>query len=197
MPYSTDRQRVRDLTDASDSEHSSGDAPTFDDWEDPDQLFEGQSIKERMLDVIVQLREPTKVSTVAERADCDTETARDYLQWFEDLRLVREQGGRPARYERNDSFLRWRRVEQIRDRYLESEIVDELGDVMDEIEAYRDQFDAASPDHVSLTEASHELTVEEAWDELSNWQTLERRAELLDAARRDAYAGSGVDQIDA
>jgi len=178
---------MRDLTETSDAPDPDGDAPDFDAWDDPEQLFEGQSTKERMLDVIMQLRDPTKVAAIAERAGCDTETARNYLEWFADLGLVRTYTGRPARYERNESFLRWRRIEQIRQQYSDEEIVDELQDVMNGILAYQDRFGVETSGQVSLQEASKETTVEDAWEALSEWQTLEQRAELLDAAQREAY----------
>lgn len=188
---------MRDLTDTSDAPLPDGDAPDFEAWEDPEQLFSGATIKERLLDVIVQLREPTTVATVANRADCDTETARNYLDWFTDLGLVSEHSGRPVRYERNESFLRWRRIEQIRRQFSRDEIVSELQTVMTEIEAYRERFDAETPGDVSLRETSAETTVEEAWEALSDWQTLERRADLLDAARRDTHGRRGTSSINA
>jgi hypothetical protein len=36
----------------------------------------------RLLDVIIQVREPTTIAAVADRVGCDTETAREYLKWF-------------------------------------------------------------------------------------------------------------------
>lgn len=165
--------------------------PDFDVWEDPEELVRDGPIRERLLDVVTQLREPTKVSVVAERTDCDTETAREYLEWFTSMGIVREQEGRPVRYERNDSFLRWRRVERIREAYSEREIVDELERTIAELQAYRERYDAESPDEVSLTGLTHEQPIEEAWEVLSEWETLERRAELLDAARRDADVTRG------
>lgn len=183
---------MRDLTDTSDAPTPDGDVPDFDTWEDPEQLFEGQSTKERMLDVVMQVREPTKVATIAERAGCDTETARDYLGWFAGLGLVRKHTGRPVRYERNESFLRWRRIERIREEYSEEDIVDELQTVMDTIQEYRDQFETESPDQVSLKTASTDTTIEDTWKALSEWQTLERRADLLDAARRNLDTARGI-----
>lgn len=188
---------MRDLTDTSDAPEPNGNAPDFDAWGDPEQLFEGQSTKERMLDVIMQLRDPTKVATIAERAGCDTETARNYLEWFADLGLVQKQTGRPVRYKRNESFLRWRRIEQIRNRYSDEEIVDELREVMEAIQAYQDRFGVEDSGQVSLKEASEETTVEDAWEALSEWQTLEQRADLLDAARGDAYPSRGGSSINA
>ncbi len=188
---------MRDLTNTSNAPDSASEPPDFDTWDDPEELFQGQSTKERLMDVVIQLREPTKVSVVAEQADCDPETARHYLDWFTDLGLVHKHSGRPTRYERNDSYLRWRRVEKIRERYSEEEIVEELRDVMDGIREFQDQFGAAAPGEVSLKEASRDSTIEESWDALSKWKTLERRAELLDEARRDSFPSGGVDRINA
>jgi len=188
-----------DLTDTTDDiRDADEEPPDFGEWGDPEALLKGGPIRERMLDVVLQIREPTKVATIAERADCDTETARDYLEWFAEMGMVREIEGRPVRYERNGSYLRWRRVEQIRERYSDEELVDALSETIDAIADYRERFDADSPEDVSLTNADTGIAVEERWEALSEWATLERRAELLDAARRDeSPSGGSVGRIDA
>lgn len=169
----------------------------FSAWDTPEEVLRGGPIRERMLDVIVQLREPTAVSTVADQVECDTETARDYLEWFAEMGMVREIEGRPIQYERNDSYLRWRRIEQIRAEYPDSEIVDALTETLEQLAAYESQFDADHPGAVSLVDASEELTVEEAWHALSEWRTLRRRVALLDAALQDdTVAGERVGSVD-
>lgn len=178
-------ESAMDLTDTlGDISTEDEEPPDFGDWDDPKEAMRSGPIRERMLDVVVQLREPTKVSTVAERADCDTETARDYLEWFAEMEMVREISGRPVRYERNDSYFRWRRVEQIRNTYSESEIVEALSEIVERMEDLRTKFDADQPEHVSLREIGSELSVEKAWELLSEWKTLEEQAALLDAARQ-------------
>jgi hypothetical protein len=183
--------------DAYDGEES---PPNLDALESPDSLLTDAPIRERLLDVVVGLRTPTKVSTIAEYADCDTETARDYLQWFDEMGMVHRHDGRPVRYERNDAYFQWRRIDRIREEYSEREIVDSLDDTLNQIEDYRAQFDATHPDEVSLVDATQEqnLSTERAWEALSEWETLERRATLLDAARRnDPVAGSKPGPVDA
>lgn len=166
--------------------------------ESPEALLNDGPIRERLFDVVTALRTPTKVATIAERAECDTETARDYLEWFDEMGMVHRQDGRPVRYERNDAYFQWRHIDRIREAHSKQEIVDMLGAIIDEIEEYKTQFDAEHPDDVSLVEASHDQSTEAAWDALSEWQTLERRATLLDAARRDAPAvRDSTDRIDA
>lgn len=172
-------------------------SPDFDAWESPEELLKSGPIRERMLDVVMQLREPMKVSEIAERVDCDTETARGYLKWFAEMGMVHELPGRPVRYERNDSFLQWRRVEQIRQHYSETEIVERLKDTLDAAEAYRERFDVESPAEVSLVEESREESVEDVWEAVADWKTLEERAALLDAARRDDLSGGHARRVDA
>ena len=176
---------ITDITgDAYDGEES---PPELDALESPGSILKSGSIRERLLDVVIGLRTPAKVSTIAERADCDTETARDYLEWFDEMRMVQRHDGRPIRYERNDAYFQWRRIDRIREEYSEQEIVDALDDTLNQIEDYRAQFDATHPDEVSLVDATKELNLstEVAWEALSEWETLEQRAALLDEARRN------------
>ena len=189
-----------DLTDvpadAYDGEES---PPALDRLQSPESLLKGGPIRERLLDVVVGIRTPTKVSTIAERAGCDTETAREYLRWFDEMGMVRRYDGRPVQYERNDAYFRWRRIDRLRDEYTDGELVDTLTDVLGEIEAYRSQFGADHPEEVSLVEATRELdlSTEAAWEALSEWETRERQAALLDAARRESPPHKGnTDRVD-
>ena len=174
------------------------DPPDFSEWDSPEETLKGGPVRERLLDVVLQVREPTKVSQIAERADCDTETAREYLRWFAEIGMVREIAGRPVQYERNESYWQWRRVDRIREAYSEAEIVEILSETMDEIAEYRAQFGVESPEAVSLVDEDGGRSVEETWEALSEWQTLERRAALFDAARRaESPSSGGVSHIDA
>lgn len=190
-----------DLTDIPDDAYDGEESPPdLDGLESPESLLKGGPIRERLLDVVVGLRTPTKVSTIAELADCDTETARDYLEWFDQMGMVHRHEGRPVRYERNDAYFQWRRIDQIRAEYSEQDIVDALADTLEQIEEYRSQFDAEYPDEVSLIEATQtlDMSTEAAWEALSEWETLERQAAFLDAARHDdPVSGSKLRRIDA
>jgi hypothetical protein len=188
-----------DLTDIPDEAYDGSESPPdLDDLESPESLLRSGPIRERLLDVIVGLRTPTKVSVIAERADCDAETARDYLKWFDEMGMVRRHDGRPVRYERNDAYFQWRRVNHIREEYSEQEIVDALTETLEKIEQYEMEFDTETPGDVSLVEASRDRPTEAAWEALSEWETLERRAALLDAARRDKpFSGRKQDPVDA
>ena len=190
-----------DLTDIPGDAYDGDESPPdLDALESPESLLTDAPIRERLLDVVVGLRTPTKVSTIAEYADCDTETARDYLEWFDEMGMVHRHDGRPVRYERNDAYFEWRRIDRIREEYSEQDIVDALSDTLEQIEDFRAQFDATHPDEVSLVDATQEqnLSTEAAWEALSKWETLEQRAALLDEARRNnPVAGSKPGPVDA
>lgn len=183
-----------DLTDIPTEAYDGDESPPdLDELESPKSLLRGGPIRERLLDIVVGLRTPTKVSTIADLAECDAETAREYLEWFDDMGMVHRQDGRPVRYERNDAYFQWRRINRMREEYAEQEIVEALADALEQIDDYRSQFDAEHPDDVSLVEATQEqnLSTETAWEALSEWESLERRATLLDAARRDQPLSGG------
>ncbi|MFC6722351.1 MULTISPECIES: DUF7342 family protein [Halobacteriales] len=188
-----------DLTDIPDDAYAGDESPPdLNELESPDSLLTGGPIRERILAVVTGLRTPTKVSEIAELADCDTETARSYLEWFHEMGLVHSHDGPPVRYERNEAYFQWRRINHIREQYSEQEIVEALSDTIDRIDEYRSQFDTDDPDNVSLVEASQDMPTEDAWEGLSEWKTLKRRAALLDAARRDSpVSGSTPRGIDA
>jgi hypothetical protein len=188
-----------DITDIPDDAYEGEESPPdLADLESPGSFLTNGPIRERLLDVVTGLRTPTKVADIAELADCDTETARDYMEWFDEMGMVHRHDGRPVRYERNDAYFQWRRIDRIRERYSEQEIVDALSDAIADMEDYRELFDAESPDEVSLVDVSRDMSTEAAWEALSEWETLERRAALLDAARRDhPVSDSRRDTVDA
>lgn len=190
-----------DLTKIPDAAYDGEESPPdLDELPSPEALVTAGPIRERLLDVLVGLRTPTKVSTIAEWAECDTETARDYLEWFAEMGMVHRHDGRPVRYARNDAYFQWRRIDRIHNEYSEQEIVAALDETLEQIEAYRTQFDAPHPGDVSLVAVTHEqnLATEAAWEQLSEWQTLEQRAALLDAARQhNPLPGYTFDPVDA
>ena len=57
-----------------------GSPPDLDELELPDLLLKDGPVRERLLDVLTGLRNPPKVATISQFADCDLETARDYLE---------------------------------------------------------------------------------------------------------------------
>jgi len=75
--------------------------------------FRGDDVEQRIYGTILQTREPTTASAIADVADCDPKTARKYLGWFSELGIVTRHDGHPATYERNDAYFEWRRINQL------------------------------------------------------------------------------------
>ncbi len=59
-------------------------------------VFSNDDVEQRIYGTILQTREPTTASAIADSADCDPKTARKYLSWFEDLGIVTRHDGHPA-----------------------------------------------------------------------------------------------------
>ena len=77
-----------------------------------DRPFEGEDTKQRVYGAVLHAREPMTAAEIAEQADCSAESARTHLSFYTDLGIVIQHEGRPARYERNDDYFEWRRVNE-------------------------------------------------------------------------------------
>ena len=158
--------------------------PNFDSWESPEELVSGSRTRDDFLDVALQLREPTPISEIADRADRGEDSAREYMQFFENMGIVRKFTGRPTRYRVNRNYLRWRRVDQLRNEYTQDELIDHLTKMNDVIEEYQDQFQADIPANVSLTRHADRTgrSTEAVWEDIGDWKTVEVRRALVEAA---------------
>ena len=78
-----------------------------------DRPFEGSDTKQRVYGAVLHARDPMTAVEIAERADCSAESARTHLSFYADLGIVVRHDGRPARYERNDDYFEWRRVNEL------------------------------------------------------------------------------------
>ena len=180
-----------DQAKANDSE----DRPDFDALEDPDDLLEGERTRDDFLSVALQLREPMPIAEIADWAGRGEDSAREYMRWFETIGLVRRASDDPEQYETNQSYLYWRRVDRIRSNYRDTDIVERLQSVLDELDEFRERYDAASPDEVDIVPTARErdIDVEDVWEDISRWKTLHARRNLLEDAlnrERDRYLDS-------
>jgi hypothetical protein len=180
-----------DSDDSTEREGSpSAEPPDVTELESPAEVLNDHPVRARLFDVVLQLREPTQVAVIADRANCDTETARDYLDWFEFLGIVTGSREHATQYERNDAYFQWRRVEQLRSTHSNEEIREQLTDVREQLVEYRNRFDVERPADVSPEELDRDLSTEAVWEVLAEWKTLQQRAELLAAAYADDDMGS-------
>jgi len=159
------------------------DPPDFDALTPAEDLVRGDRTRDDFLDAVLELDSPATVDEVAALADHGRDAAREYLEWFERMGIVIQVTETPATYERNREYLTWRRVQRLRERYTTEELLEFLEAETERDRAYGVEFDADSPDAVSVTaHATDDRSVESVWEAVSAWKTTRRRIALLERA---------------
>lgn len=160
------------------------DAPDFDSLTDPAELVRGERTRDDFLDAVLGLAAPAPVSEVAERAGHGVDAAREYLEWFEEMGIVTRVSDSPATYQRNQSYLNWRRVQTLREEYTTDELLEFLETETGRIDEFAEEYGVPSPDAVSVSEETLDTdrTVESVWNDLSEWRTARRHVALLERA---------------
>lgn len=158
--------------------------PDFDALVPIDDLVAGERTRDDFFDAVLGLDTPSTASEVADRAGHGVDAAREYLAWFERLGVVTKVSESPATYERNAAYLAWRRVQRLQREYTTDELLDQLQIATEATEEYAAEFDAATPDEVSIAShaAATDQSVETVWETLSAWRTARRRIDLLERA---------------
>lgn len=158
--------------------------PDFDALTPPDEVVRGERTRDDFLDAVLGLDSPATVDAVAERAGHGTDAAREYLAWFERMGIVRRVTETPATYECNRAYLRWRRVQRLRDRYTTDELIEFLETETERDRSYAEAFEAESPEAVSISAAASRdgRSLEGVWEDVSMWKTTRRRITLLERA---------------
>jgi hypothetical protein len=90
----------------------------------------------------------------------------------------------PATYDRNQEYLNWRRVQQLRNQYDDDDLLSLLEDAAERDESFVEAFDVESPETVAIVAhaADTNRSVEAVWREVSAWKTTRRRISLLERA---------------
>jgi len=149
--------------------------------------FTSDDVEQRIYGTILQRREPTTASAIADSADCDPKTARKYLGWFDDLGIVTRHDGHPVTYERNDAYFEWRRINQLAaDRSVE-ELQSRVRELTTRITEYEATYDATSPatvDAVAAADSSDELTIDTVYSDLADWATAREERNRYERARQ-------------
>ncbi|RQG94040.1 DUF7342 family protein [Natrarchaeobius chitinivorans] len=153
-----------------------------------DRPFEDEDTKQRVYGAVLHTREPMTAAEIADRADCSEESSRTHLSFYADLGIVIRHEGRPVRYERNDDYFEWRRVNELAREHTVDELQTRVSELTDRIEEYRDEYDADSPAKVDVLEFDAER-VDDVYVELGDWATVIEERRLHERARRKA-AGS-------
>lgn len=153
-----------------------------------EQWDEGKTVKERLYETALTLREPATVTTVADRADCASESARRHLVWFADIGIVEPIGeGQPAQFQRNHAYFRWKRANEARRAHSGDELADRLETLLERDREYQEKYDVADPAQVSafdIAKPSDHDAVEAIWTDINDWLTIREDQRMLEHAQR-------------
>lgn len=171
------------------------DVPDFDELVPYGDLVGGNRTRDDFFDAVIGLDSPATANEVAELAGHGVDAAREYLEWFERMGIVTRVTDSPATYERNQEYLRWRRVQQLRNQYDDEELLAFLEAAAERDESFAEEFGVESPDAVSIATHASDAgrSVESVWREVSAWKTTRRRISLLERALQVGL-GDTVDQ---
>jgi sugar-specific transcriptional regulator TrmB len=125
----------------------------------------------------------------AERAACSETAARNALEQLAEMGIAERRDGRPARYRRNDSYFRWKRIESLAREHGPDELQDRLDDLIAEDAAFQNEYGVPGPDAVSTTDVpvdDHDA-VHDRWEDLSEWRTVRRDITLFRQAVERAH----------
>ena len=152
---------------------------------------------QRVYDVITGVTDYARASTIAERADCSPDGARNALTQLVEMGIVDRRGSRPAEYRRNESYFEWKRVETLVDEHTQAELRDRLDDLLEEDADLQQSFGVPDPDAASVAriEDDDHTVVHDRLESLSRWRTVRRDIERLQRAilRADARRRDGGD----
>ena len=154
--------------------------------------FRGDDVEQRVYGTVLQTREPTEVSTIAEQSDCDPKTARKYLGWFSDLGIVTRRDGHLETYERNDAYFEWRRINELAAEHSVEDLQQRVQELTTRIAKYKDTYSAATPasvDAISASEESGDRTIDDVYNDLGDWATARKERERYERACQQRASG--------
>lgn len=151
---------------------------------------------QRVYDVLVGTRSFLSANEFAERAACSDAGARQALEQLTEMGIGERQEGRPVTYRRNDSYVRWKRIETLVTEHTAEELQARVDDLLEEDAAFQERFGVPSPEAVvtdDLPADEHEA-LHEHWAALNDWRTVRRDIRLLRQAvqRADEHVGGTV-----
>ncbi|AGB16456.1 hypothetical protein Halru_1857 [Halovivax ruber XH-70] len=143
---------------------------------------------DRVYRVALELVEPTRVATVADRADCSKTAARRHLDRLADIGLLTRVMDGPAAYRRNESYFEWRRFDRLAS-LSEEESNERLRSLLAEHADYRDEFEVDEPADVDPLEYDDSETI---WLELEGWKAVRTEIRDLRRAKEERSVDEGI-----
>jgi hypothetical protein len=153
---------------------------------------------QRVYDVLVGVRETASVAQFAQWADCSETGARSALEQLTEMGIARRREGRPTEYQRNDSYFRWRRIEDLTREHTPEELRRSIDDLLDRDDRLQEEYGVPDPDVVTGIELVPEDRegLHEIRDDLTEWRTIRRDIGVLRRAEQRA-AAQGTDGVSA
>jgi len=148
-----------------------------------DRPFEDEDTKQRVYGAVLHAREPMTAAEIADQADCSEESARTHLSFYVDLGIVIRHDGRPVRYQRNDDYFEWRRVNELTLNNTVDELQTRVSELTNQIETYSEEYNADSPADVDVLEFDPEQ-IDDVYIDLGDWATAIEERRLHEQARR-------------
>lgn len=160
------------------------DAPDFEALSPARQVVRGERTRDDFFDAVLALDSPATAGEVADLAGHGVDAAREYLEWFERMGIVTRVTESPATYRRNQAYLDWRRIQNLRSDYSTEDLLEFLDTETERDDAFAEKFGVGSPGEVSITATASASgrSVEAVWEDVTAWQTTRRRIALLERA---------------
>ena len=144
-------------------------------WQDERTTFQ------RVYDTLVGSQSFLTAQELADRAECSETAARNTLEQLAEMGVAERRDGRPARYRRNDSYFRWKRVESLAREHGPDELQERLDELIAKDKEFQDEYGVPDPAAVSTADLpvdDHDA-LHERWEDLSEWRTVRRDIRLL------------------
>lgn len=139
---------------------------------------------QRVYDVVTGTTEFATAKEIGERADCSADGARTALSQLVEMGIAERRGDRPVEYRRNESYLRWKRIETLAREHSAAELREELDGLLEEDESFQERFEAPDPGAISpaaFEPPDHE-TIHDRWDALTRWRSVREDIAVLQRA---------------
>ncbi|WP_227378491.1 DUF7342 family protein [Haladaptatus halobius] len=139
---------------------------------------------QRVYDVLVRTYNSASAQQFAEWADCSENGARQALEQLSEMGIAERTNTRPATYQRNPSYFRWKRVEQLAREHSPIDLRARIDDLIEDDQPFQAEYGVPDPDAVVTPDDAvedHE-TMHERWDDLTEWRTIRRDITVLKRA---------------
>lgn len=144
---------------------------------------ETTSAFDRVRSVAFSLQQPRTAGRVAEDAHVSEKTARDHLQRLVEMDvLVAQSEAGPTTYYPDPGFVRFREVRTLAHEHDRDELVEMVSTLKSDVEAWREEFDADSPDALRASTADAdvpEAAVRERQRVAEDWEYTRHRLDLI------------------